>query len=280
MKQIIYLIIISSIFSSCKTQHTEENRPVAKVIDKYLFINEIKDIVPNNSSKEDSILIANSYINQWITKQLLLQKAELNLNSDEKDISRLVEDYRSSILTHRYKEKLMEQKLNLNFSQEQLKTYYDKYKSNFTLSHNIVKALFIKIPNNAPGLDRIKKIYKSSKVSHSEELENYCILNASKYDNFNEEWIPASKLLLNLPIEYDNEEKYLKNNFYIEVKDREYVYFVKINDTRYINMQAPFYYVIDDLEQIVKNKKRIEFESQLEKEIHEDAKEKKLYTIY
>jgi hypothetical protein len=45
-------------------------------------------------------------------------------------------------------------------------------------------------------------------------------------------------------------------------------------------MQAPFYYVIDDLEQIVKNKKRIEFESQLEKEIHEDAKEKKLYTIY
>lgn len=280
MKRFISIIIISFLFFSCKTENTEENRPVAKVIDKYLFLNEIKEIVPDNSTKEDSILIANSYIKQWITKQLLLQKAELNLSSQEKDISRLVEDYRTSILTHRYKEKLMEQKLNINLTEEQLRLYYNEYKFNFTLSHNIVKALFIKIPNNAPGLERIKKIYKSSNIASTEELENYCILNANKYDNFNDEWIPASKLLLYLPIDYDNEENYLKNNSYIEVKDEEYVYFVKINDIRYINTQAPFEYVTNDLIQIIKNKKRIEFESQLEKEINQDAKEKKLYTIY
>jgi len=280
MKQLIALIILSSLIFSCSISEEEDNIPVAKVQDKYLFMNEIKEIVPNKTSKEDSILIANSYIKQWITKQLILQKAELNLSDNEKDITKLIEDYRSSILTHRYKEKLIAQKLVYNFTEEQLREFYEQYKFNFILSHSIVKAVYIKIPNNAPGLDRIKKIYKSTKGADQEELESYCMINANKYDNFNEEWIPASKLLSKLPIEYKNEEKYLKNHKYIEVKDAEYVYFVEIYAINYTNTQAPFEYVTDDLLQIVKNKKRLEFETQLEKEINAEAMKNRAYTIY
>lgn len=280
MKQLITLILLSSLIFSCSSNDDEENIPIAKVQGKYLFMNEIKDIVPNTASKEDSIIIANNYIKHWITKHLILQKAELNLSDKEKDITKLVEDYRSSILTHRYKDKLMEQKLIFNFTEEQLRAYYEQYKFNFILPENIVKAIYIKIPNNAPGLDRIKKIYKSTEGADQEELESYCMINANKYDTFNEEWIPASKLLSKLPIEYKKEEKYLKNHKYIEVKDAEYVYFVEIYAVGYINTQAPFEYVTDDLLQIVKNKKRLEFEAQLEKEINAEAIKNKAYTIY
>jgi len=280
MKKLFTIIIFSFTIFSCNQGQKEEDRPVAKAHDKYLFLSEIKEVVPNNSSKEDSLLIANSYIKQWITKQLILQKAELNLNKEEKDITKLINDYRSSILTHRYIQKLIEQKLNTQYTEEQLKEYYDQYKFNFILSYNIVKALYIKIPINAPGLERIKKIYKSSKIEQLEELENYCLLNAKKFDSFNDSWIPASKLLNSLPIEYSNEEKYLKNHKHIEVKDAEYVYFVKIKDVRYINTLAPYEYITDDLIQIVRNKKRIEFEAELEKEINKEAKSKNLYVIY
>ena len=275
---IITLFILSTI--ACENNNTEDQKPVAKIMDKYLFLSEIKDIVPNDSSKEDSIIIANSYIKQWITKQLLLYKAELNLSNKEKDITKLINDYRASILIHRYKEKLIGQKLNLNFTNEELENYYNQYKFNFSLSENIVKALYIKLPINAPNLKRLTKIYRSSKAKDLEELENYCLLNATKYDHFNDAWIPASIVLNKLPITYTNEIKYLKNHKYIEVKDEEYVYFVKINDIKYVNSQAPFKYITKDLIEIVKNKKRLEFEVQLEKEINKEAKEQNLYTIY
>ena len=265
---------------ACKNSNNEDQKPVAKIMDKYLFFSEIKDIIPNDSSKEDSIIIANSYIKQWITKQLLLYKAELNLSNKEKDITKLINDYRASILIHRYKEKLIGQKLNLNFTNEELENYYNQYKFNFSLSENIVKALYIKLPINAPNLKRLTKIYRSSKAKDLEELENYCLLNATKYDHFNDAWIPASIVLNKLPITYTNEIKYLKNHKYIEVKDEEYVYFVKINDIKYVNSQAPFKYITKDLIEIVKNKKRLEFEVQLEKEINKEAKEQNLYTIY
>ena len=278
-KYIIITLFILSIIA-CKNSNTEDQKPVAKIMDKYLFFSEIKDIVPNDSSKEDSIIIANSYIKQWITKQLLLYKAELNLSNKEKDITKLINDYRASILIHRYKEKLIGQKLNLNFTNEELENYYNQYKFNFSLSENIVKALYIKLPINAPNLKRLTKIYRSSKAKDLEELENYCLLNATKYDHFNDAWIPASVVLNKLPITYTNEIKYLKNHKYIEVKDEEYVYFVKINDVKYVNSQAPFEYITKDLIEIVKNKKRLEFEVQLEKEINKEAKEQNLYTIY
>lgn len=280
MKECIIALLCMAALCSCDNKNNEDNKPVAKVMDKYLFLSEIKDIVPNNSSKEDSIIIASSYIKQWITKQLLLSKAENNLNSEEKDIAKLINDYRTSILIHRYKEKLIEQKIKFNFNDSELKKYYDNYKFNFSLSDNIVKALYIKLPINAPNLKRLYVLYKSSEPKDMEELENYCLLNATKYDNFNDNWIPANSVLNKIPIDYTDEINYLKNNKYIEVKDEEYVYFVKISDVKYINTQAPFEYIKKDLIEIVMNKKRLEFENQLEKEINKEAKEKKSYIIY
>lgn len=280
MKECIIALLCMAALCSCDNKNNEDNKPVAKVMDKYLFLSEIKDIVPNNSSKEDSIIIASSYIKQWITKQLLLSKAENNLNSEEKDIAKLINDYRTSILIHRYKEKLIEQKIKFNFNDSELKKYYDNYKFNFSLSDNIVKALYIKLPINAPNLKRLSVLYKSSEPKDMEELENYCLLNATKYDNFNDNWIPANSVLNKIPIDYTDEINYLKNNKYIEVKDEEYVYFVKISDVKYINTQAPFEYIKKDLIEIVMNKKRLEFENQLEKEINKEAKEKNSYIIY
>ncbi len=280
MRLLAGIFIITLSFYACKNMDSDTGKPVAKVIDKYLYLDEIRDIIPNNGTKEDSILLARSYINQWITKQLLLHNAELNLTEEEKDITKLVNDYRTSLLIYRYKQKLLEQKLNITIEEEDLKNYYDKYKFNFTLTHDIVKALYIKLPKNAPGLSRLKKLYKSDNTNDLEELEDYCILNATKFDNFNEEWIPAETLLNRIPVKIDNKEKYLKKITHIEEEDEEYIYFVKIKEYRLRNSISPFDYVMDDIKEILKNKRKIEFESQLEKELNQDAKEKNLYIIY
>ncbi len=273
-------LLITLFVFACNQKEKIGVKPVAKVNNKYLYLSEIRDIIPNKSSKEDSVILANNYINQWITKQLLLHKAEINLTENEKDISKLIDDYRTSLLIYRYKQKLLDQKLNIEISDSDIEEYYNKYKFNFTLNHHIVKALYIKLPKNAPGLKSIRKLYKSDKASDMEEVEEYCLLNAKKFDSFNDKWIPAETLFSRLPTKIENKEKYIKKTSHIEEEDEEYIYFVKIKDYKIINNIAPIEYVEGDVKEILKNKRKIEFEAQLERELNQDARDKNLFIIY
>lgn len=211
---------------------------------------------------------------------MLLHKAESNLNSEEKDIQKLIESYRASILTHRYIEKLIDQKLEIKHTDDTLKEYYNRYKSNFILSYDIVKGMYIKIPANAPGIKRIELIYNSNNEKEKEELKNYCLLNATNYDKFDSKWIDLNTILSHLPREDKNLRKNLKKYKHIKVKDEEYIYFVKIIDFQAKLTQAPFEYIKNDIIQIFNNKMRINFENKLEKDLYKEAEEKNIFKRY
>lgn len=280
-KKYLYLgLILFFALTSCNNNKQESGIPVASIYQKYLFKNEIQKIIPKNTSKQDSTLIANKYIKQWLIKQLLLHKAESNLNSEEKDIQKLIESYRASILTHRYIEKLIDQKLEIKHTDDTLKEYYNRYKSNFILSYDIVKGMYIKIPANAPGIKRIELIYNSNNEKEKEELKNYCLLNATNYDKFDSKWIDLNTILSHLPREDKNLRKNLKKYKHIKVKDEEYIYFVKIIDFQAKLTQAPFEYIKNDIIQIFNNKMRINFENKLEKDLYKEAEEKNIFKRY
>ncbi|MCT4601198.1 MAG: hypothetical protein N4A32_09930 [Marinifilaceae bacterium] len=280
-KNYLYLgLILFFALTSCNNNKQESGIPVASIYKKYLFKNEIQKIIPDNTSEQDSTLIANKYIKQWLIKQLLLHKAESNLNSEEKDIQKLIESYRASILTHRYIEKLIDQKLEIKHTDDTLKEYYNKYKSNFILSYDIVKGMYIKIPANAPGIKRIELIYNSNNEKEKEELKNYCLLNATNYDKFDSKWIDLNTILSHLPREDKNLRKNLKKYKHIKVKDEEYIYFVKIIDFQAKLTQAPFEYIKNDIIQIFNNKMRINFENKLEKDLYKEAEEKNIFKRY
>src|SRR6187549_2744486 len=80
-------LILSLSFISCNYfRKPEPDRPVtavARVYDKYLYTNDISRMITPGTSKEDSVLMANSYIQSWIKQQVILHKAETNLD-DEK----------------------------------------------------------------------------------------------------------------------------------------------------------------------------------------------------
>lgn len=279
-KYLYFGLILFFSLVSCNNNQQGTGEPVASIYQKSLFKNEIQKIIPNNTSKQDSTLIANKYIKQWIIKQLLLHKAESNLNNEEKDIQKLIEAYRTSILTHRYIEKLIDQKLEIKHTDDTLKEYYNKYKSNFILSYDIVKGMYIRIPINAGGIKRIEMIYNSNKEEEKKELKDYCLLNATNYDKFDSKWIDLNTILSHLPHENKNLIKNLKKYKHIKVKDEEYIYFVKIIDFQAKLTQAPFEYIKNDIIQIFNNKMRINFENKLEKDLYREAEEKNIFKRY
>lgn len=280
MNRYIILIVIISIFQSCNSNKIENDKPVAKVMDKILYQSSIRNVIPNGSTKEDSLLISENYIHQWIKKQLIISKAELNLSEKDKDVSKMVDDYRSSLIIHKYQQQLIEQKIDTLVSQFDIDNYYKDYSENFTLTRNIIKALYIKIPKPVPSLKKIQKLYKSQKEEDWDDLEDYCFQNATKFDNFNGQWIYAQRLLNKLPAKISNEDQFLKYRKHYEVDDSTHHYFVKIQEFELKNNLAPLPFVKEDIKKILINKRKIQFIKNLEENIFRDAEAKNKFKIY
>jgi hypothetical protein len=274
------LLVLTVIFYSCNSNKTKDDKPVAKVNDKTLYLSTVSDIIPKGTNKEDSLLIAESYMHQWIKKQLIISKAELNLTEEDKDVSKMIEDYRSSLIIHKYQQQLIEQKIDTLISQFEIDNYYKDYSANFILNRNILKALYIKVPIPVPNLKKIQKLYKSEKEDDWNELEDYCFQNATKFDNFSDCWIYAQELLNKLPGKINNEDRFLRNTKYYETSDSTYHYFVKIEEFELKNKLAPLPFVKEDIKKILLNKRKIQFIKNLEESIYRDAEAKNKFKIY
>ena len=73
-KKIFFTICLFLLFS-CHNQ--EKNRKkVARVFDSYLYY----DQLPKPLNNQDSIIFVTNFINQWATKELLVNKAKFNIS--------------------------------------------------------------------------------------------------------------------------------------------------------------------------------------------------------
>ncbi len=275
----ITVIAIFIFLSSCRQVKNTE-LPIAQVFESTLYRNEISEFIPQGTSQEDSLLMAQSYIRNWVTQKLLLHKAIENLSGEEAGIRKQVEDYRTSLLIHNYKQKLIAQRLMEDIREEDIEKYYNQHENNFVLATPIVKAVFFILPKTAPNLKEVKKWFKSEKAADQESLEDYCLTNARKYDKFQNKWIEAKYLLNLIPGEFNSLEHDILNKTDIEKEDEENYYFLKIKEMKKDQTIAPLEYVREEIILILKNKKKLQFESELEKQINQEGIRKNYVKIY
>lgn len=275
----IGLIITILLLLSCKQDKNVE-QPIAQVFESSLYLSEISDFIPKGTSREDSIIMSRNYIKNWVTQKLLLHKAIENLSGEEAQIQKQVEDYRTTLLIHQYKQKMIEQRLMGNISDNEIESYYEEHKNNFVLVTPIVKSVFFILPKNAPNLKKVKKWFKSDQEEDQESLEDYCLTHARKYDKFENKWIEAKYLLNLVPGDFSNLEQAILTQKNIEREDGDNYYFLKINDLRIDQTIAPIEYVREEIIMILKNKKKLQFENELEKQINEEGLRKKYVKIY
>lgn len=280
MKNWIIIITILLAFVSCNQKPEEGKKPIAKIYDKYLYMSDLKRVIPENKTEEDSAQMAKKYIDKWIKKQLLLRKAEENLSDESKDVQKQIEEYKTSLLIYKYHQQLIDQKLDTVIEQEEIEEYYEQNKSNFVLDKELVKALFIKLPSNTPNMEDIKRWYKSDDQEDVSKLQDYCYRYAEKFDDFNDNWIILNNLLNKINHNIDNPDQFLRNNKSLEVEDSESQYLIRIYDYKLKGNTAPVSYVEDKIETLLINKRKYQLLEKLEKDLYNEALNKNEFEIY
>ena len=275
-------VIAALLLASCNKKKPGEKIVVAKVVDinKYLYLSDIQHIFPKGISKEDSASLANAYISTWVKTQLLVNKAEINLPQNLLDVDQQVEAYRSSLLIYKYEEQMLRDKLDTVVSDDEIEQYFNQNASNFVLEENIVKALFVKLPKNAPNIENAKKWYKSDLREEIKKLDSYCFNYAAKFDYFKESWVSFDVIKKELPKTIENEDEYLRSNRYIEQTDSSFQYLVYLKEKIMRGSISPLTYISFKIKDIIINKRKVKFLTDLESKIYSDAQDHNKFIIY
>ena len=282
MKHFSMLLFFTLLLNSCDYFNVQEKESKASEIvaivntDK-LFKDDLKSVLPTNISKDDSIVLVRSYINDWAIKQLLLKKAEHNSSlEDVNEINTLVKDYKESLLINNYKEMLIKQQLDTIINDAEIEDFYLKSKDNFRLNEELVKVKYLHFDNNVINKKEFEDLFESDNIEDLEALEKQQL--SFKFYHFNDSiWTQLDKVLLKLPF---SKENLLKKTKLLQKQDSIGLYLVAIKDVLARNDTAPLSYIKPKIKQMILHKRKIELIRDIEKILVKDATKNNNFKVY
>lgn len=280
-KYFCLIILLISFLSGCTyfSNSSPGDAVVAKVGDKLLLRRELASALQGGITKTDSVNQAKDYIQRWIKQELMLRMAEENLADDQKDVQRELDEYRTSLIIHRYQQQLISQKLDTVVTPADIRQFYDLNPQKFILDQHIVKAIYIEVPKNVAKVDQLKRWMSALDDKSRTELEKYSFQYATKFDYFNEQWIDFSQIRSRMPVSITSPDAALRRNSFIETYEGNKYYLAAIKDYRLIGDKAPFEFVKDRIANLILNNRKMELIDELQKNIYQKGKNENLFKI-
>jgi len=278
----LIFIPVAILTTSCSFfKKTDDRIPIARVNETYLYEDDIKDLTRDATTKQDSILLVQNFINRWATQQLLVDGAILNLSEEKQEtFNKLIEQYKNDLYTKAYIEGLVKKNLDTTLTNNAAETYYKNNKEGFKLNEELIKFRYVHVDENMINLKSIEEKFKRFNTEDKKELDSISI--QFKSFSLNDSiWIKVSQVIDKISvINPENKNQLLKKSNFLQLKDSLGVYLMQINDVLLRNETAPLEYVKPTIKQIVINKRKLELIRELEKDITKDAIKNKQFEIY
>jgi hypothetical protein len=268
----LFAIACLSILSSCDWA---DNRAelIAEIGDKTLTRKEVSDVVPDNSSPDDSASLADHYIHDWITKQLIIAKAESNLPEELKSFEEMIENYRSSLLIYAFEQEWVRQKLDTVVSDQEIEQYYNDNEKNFQLKDYILKVKFTAIAADSKQVGALKKVFNSSKPEDLVKWQQMCVdIGASYYFN-EEEWLKWDEFIQQIPLEVYDVEGFLRKKNTIEFEKENNLYLISITDYQLAGSKSPLSFEREKIRSMIINKRKLSLLETMRTDIYSKAQQ-------
>ena len=279
MNHKLFFLTFLICFSSCDFVSDKNSLNIAKYGDAYLSKEEFVKMM-DGVKKEDSVIRANSVINNWAIEKILTERAELNLNETKlQKISSLVKEYRSSLLSEAYLEALINSTINLEIDSVEIQSFYEKNKALFKLNEDIFKLAFIELPLDFSDTYQIRSKIRRFKSEDKFYLDSisYRFKNSSLS---NGKWITEKEFRKEFPFINDYSYKSLKNYNFFQFKDSLSLYLIKIIELVENGDISPIDHVLPTLEYMSLNKRKKELMLSIKSEILRDALQNKKLEIF
>lgn len=274
LKYIIFLF-----FVSCSVVNNNNNgsyRVLAKVDDKVLLID---DIVYQKSMGDSSVVVSKQ-VNNWLKKQLLLKSA---YQTDELKsiIDKKVQNYRDDLLLFEFEKFMFSNNRDQDITSLEVQEYYAQNIEDFILPYNLVKALYVKVSQQAPGLNKFISNFRRYPDTDIDQLRSYCYQFAEKSFLEDSTWIKFDDIILGTPFPTNTDKKaFLNSRKFYQVSDGQYIYLFKILDKKFIGDFSPIDFEVDLINTILLNNRKQDLFDKLRDSIFINSTKGLDYEVY
>lgn len=283
-KQLILLILFSFTLGACSLFSEKENSDyVARVNTHYLEFDELNQHISKDLSEQDSTIAAKTYIQNWATDKLLLDRAKLNLPEEKQiDFRELAKKYEEQLFKKAYKDALIERELKDVIDSSDVDEYYKNNKSNFKLNEELVQLRYLQLDKKMKALKDIKRQFQRFNPEDMLSLQEKSLefKSLSLNDSI---WVRYSEVVKEFKkskgLQLDKTELF-KSGYFIEIENENDLYYIFIKSILKRNEEAPIGYIRPTIEQILLNRKKINIAKKIEKEITKDATKNNEFEVY
>ncbi|MEZ4739575.1 MAG: hypothetical protein R2818_09550 [Flavobacteriales bacterium] len=274
-------VLVAACSVSCTAPEDNTDKPIARAYGEVLHWSDLRKVIPMDASPEDSTVLAQRYIESWMQQEVYMHLAESNLSADRLDLEEQLEKYRRDLVIFNYEQALVDQKLDVNVSEEDIVSYYEGHRSNFELKDNIVRARWFKV--NEPDKRVIRKMEERFLSGDSEklhELELWLARSGVTITDRSTSWTPYSQLLAEVPLAQPESDALLNANGSKVLKEGSAAWFVEIIDHRGRNSVSPLDLVRQDIRSILLNQRKLQLIEGMRKNVYKQALDNKDVEIY
>ncbi len=280
--RLLWLFFWVILLNGCQitSSKDKEDLPVARVHDKYLYQSDLQGIVSSAGLAGDSADIAEGYVNKWIKRQLLFQKAEDEVRVGLNDIENRVEEYKYQLILYAFQKQYIQDNLDTIVRQDEIQNYYEQHIESFNLKQNIVRGKFVKILFKDPKKDEVIAWMQSKKDEDVQKLKAHCIMQADQYVLDTQKWIDADQISRNTPFADFASETNIRSKRLIIRQDASYIYMLRVDEYKLKGEVSPVNYTKEMIVDIIISKRKVELKEMLQQQIFSEANRKQDYEIY
>lgn len=267
-KSLVILLITSALLiltmpAGCSPK--DDNVPkqddiLVEVGDSALTMRAVLRQLPAGLTEEDSVEMFNSIVDRWVRTMMLVEIAAENIE-DFDEINRLAEDYRNNLIIERYLRAKLEESPVV--SDNSVKRYYEVHKDEMKLEGPIIKGIYLKVSDSEEKIDDIRRWMATATPSAIDNIEKYCLKQASQYEYFRDNWIDWSEISQLIPYRFYDGDAFLGSTKDFETSYGGSVYLLHVFEFKPSGSVMPYEYASPRIAEILNKDKKSDYRQKL-----------------
>jgi len=277
MRKLTISILIIGSFWSCKgklefsKKKAEDEKIVVQYGEHFLTDKDIRLILPQDYTPEDSAQLVKTYIEEWVKKKAIVDKAEANIDElTLKEIDNKMVEYRQDLLINAYNNYLIEKNLKDSIQDAEIQAYFDEHKESFPLSKDVVQYRYVTV--NSSDAARAESLFNSGKDEDFDELMKIVLTTGNRYHDKDSIWYGTDVLTAQIPqLNEGDNLRQLLNRRRIKISADSVVTMVRILKLKPKGSEAPYNFVKPTIKNLLLNKRKLNLLGDLQKKLYKEA---------
>lgn len=277
MRKLTISILIIGSFFSCKgklefsKKKAEDEKIVVQYGEHFLTDKDIRLILPQDYTPEDSAQLVKTYIEEWVKKKAIVDKAEENIDElTLKEIDNKMVEYRQDLLINAYNNYLIEKNLKDSIQDTEIQAYFDEHKESFPLSKDIVRYRSVVVDKKDEA--RAERLFNSGRDEDFDELMKIVLTSGTPYHDKDSIWYSTDVLAGQFPelSQADNLSRLL-NRRRLKISEDSIVTMIRILNFKQKGGEAPYEFVKPTIKNLLLNKRKLNLLGDLQNQLYKEA---------